>query len=113
MFDVDRSAARALMAARRFCVQGQVGPGEAPAHRLFESVSAEVKNAVVTPRSFDDYIVSGADAASLPPRCRNAQHSSARCLRVTPPEYAESDLLPISGLQHLAFCERGLGAGSD
>jgi CRISPR-associated exonuclease Cas4 len=25
---------------------------------------------------------------------------------VTPSRYAESDLLPISGLQHLAFCER-------
>jgi CRISPR-associated exonuclease Cas4 len=25
---------------------------------------------------------------------------------VTPSGYAESDLLPISGLQHLAFCER-------
>jgi len=68
MFDIDRSAARGLMAARRlFVFKHNSALGEAPAHRLFESVKAKLKDGVVVPRSFDDYQVSGPDAASLPP----------------------------------------------
>ena len=68
MFDIDRSAARGLMAARRlFVFKHSSALGEAPAHRLFESVKAKLKDGVVTPRSFDDYVVSGPDPASLPP----------------------------------------------
>jgi CRISPR-associated protein Csd2 len=68
MFDIDRSAARGLMAARRlFVFKHTSALGEAPAHRLFESVKAKLKDGVVAPRSFDDYQVSGPNAASLPP----------------------------------------------
>ena len=68
MFDIDRSAARGLMAARRlFVFKHGSSLGEAPAHRLFESVKAKLKEGVIAPRSFDDYVVSGPDAASLPP----------------------------------------------
>jgi CRISPR-associated protein Csd2 len=68
MFDIDRSAARGLMAARRlFVFKHDSALGEAPAHRLFESVKAKLKEGVVAPRSFDDYEVSGPTAASLPP----------------------------------------------
>jgi CRISPR-associated protein Csd2 len=68
MFDIDRSAARGLMAARRlFVFKHSSALGEAPAHRLFESVKAKLKEGVIAPRSYDDYVVSGPDAASLPP----------------------------------------------
>ena len=68
MFDIDRSAARGLMAARRlFVFKHSSALGEAPAHRLFESVKAKLKDGVVAPRSFDDYVVTGPDAATLPP----------------------------------------------
>jgi CRISPR-associated protein Csd2 len=68
MFDIDRSAARGLMAARRLYVfKHSSALGEAPAHQLFESVTAKLKDGVVAPRSFNDYVVSGPDPASLPP----------------------------------------------
>jgi CRISPR-associated protein Csd2 len=68
MFDIDRSAARGLMAARRlFVFKHNSALGEAPAHRLFESVKAKLKDGIVAPRSFDDYEVSGPDETSLPP----------------------------------------------
>jgi len=68
MFDIDRSAARGLMAARRlFVFRHSSALGEAPAHRLFESVKAKLKVGTEVPRSIDDYVVSGPDPASLPP----------------------------------------------
>ncbi len=68
MFDIDRSAARGLMAARRlFVFKHNSALGEAPAHRLFESVKAKLKEGVVAPRSFDDYEVFVLTAASPPP----------------------------------------------
>jgi CRISPR-associated protein Csd2 len=67
MFDMDRSAARGLMAARRlFVFKHSSGLGEAPAHRLFELVNVKLKEGVVAPRSFDDYVVSGPDRSALP-----------------------------------------------
>ncbi len=67
MFDIDRSAARGLMAARRlFVFKHNSALGEAPAHRLFESVKAKLKDGVVVPRSFDDYELSGPTRESLP-----------------------------------------------
>src|SRR6266481_2154269 len=66
MFDIDRSAARGLMAARRlFVFKHNSTLGEAPAHRLFESVKAKLKDGIVAPRSFDDYEVSGPNETSL------------------------------------------------
>jgi CRISPR-associated protein Csd2 len=68
MFDIDRSAARGLMAARRLYVfKHNSALGEAPAHQLFESVKAKLKDNVIAPRSFEDYAVRGPDSASLPP----------------------------------------------
>ncbi len=67
MFDIDRSAARGLMAARGLYVfKHRSGLGEAPAHKLFESVSARLKDGVVSPRSFQDYLVTEPDPGSLP-----------------------------------------------
>jgi CRISPR-associated protein Csd2 len=67
MFDIDRSAARGLMAARRlFVFKHSSALGEAPAHRLFETVTAKLKDGIVAPRSFDDYQIAGPDQASLP-----------------------------------------------
>jgi CRISPR-associated protein Csd2 len=68
MFDLDRSAARGLMAARRLYVfKHHSALGEAPAHCLFESVKVKLKDSVMVPRSFEDYAVWGPDSASLPP----------------------------------------------
>jgi CRISPR-associated protein Csd2 len=68
MFDIDRSAARGLMAARRlFVFKHNSALGEAPAHRLFESITAKLKNGVEVPRSFDDYEISGPAKEALPP----------------------------------------------
>ena len=67
MFDIDRSAARGLMAARRlFVFKHNSALGEAPAHKLFESVKAKLRDGIVAPRSIDDYEISGPDTASLP-----------------------------------------------
>jgi CRISPR-associated protein Csd2 len=68
MFDIDRSAARGLMAARGLYVfKHRSDLGEAPAHKLFETVSPGLKEGVVSPRSFQDYLVTEPDPASLPP----------------------------------------------
>jgi CRISPR-associated protein Csd2 len=67
MFDIDRSAARGLMAARRlFVFKHNSALGEAPAHRLFESITAKLKNGVEVPRSFDDYEISSPAKEALP-----------------------------------------------
>ena len=58
MFDLDRSAARGLMSARGLYVfQHASALGEAPANRLFERVSVQLKDGVESPRSFGDYQV--------------------------------------------------------
>jgi CRISPR-associated protein Csd2 len=67
MFDLDRSAARGLMSARElFVFKHKSALGEAPAHKLFESVSARLKEGVVSPRSFNDYLLSGPESSALP-----------------------------------------------
>lgn len=59
MFDLDRSAARGLMAARKLIVfKHESALGNAPAHQLFERVKVERSNGNETPpRSFSDYTV--------------------------------------------------------
>ena len=62
MFELDRSAARGLMAARHLFVFKHESPlGNAPAHKLFELVEGEnginLKKGVETPRSYSDYVV--------------------------------------------------------
>lgn len=58
MFELDRSAARGLMAARRCIVFKHSSQlGNAPAHKLFDAVRVEKKAGVEVPRSYTDYEV--------------------------------------------------------
>lgn len=66
MFDLDRSAARGLMAARRLVVfEHQSKLGNTPAHKLFERVKVARKEGVEAPRSYEDYTVT-VDTGALP-----------------------------------------------
>ena len=59
MFEHDRSAARGLMAMRRLVVfKHSTALGDAPAHRLFEAVSAHRRDASRPSREFTDYELS-------------------------------------------------------
>lgn len=58
MFDHDRSASRGTMAPRKLWVfKHDTALGNAPAHKLFERVSAKRKAGVVAAREFSDYEV--------------------------------------------------------
>ncbi|HUY20353.1 MAG TPA: type I-C CRISPR-associated protein Cas7/Csd2 [Candidatus Binataceae bacterium] len=58
MFDLDRSAARGMMAVQGLYVFSHESPlGNAPAQRLFERITVTRKPEVKTPRSFGDYEV--------------------------------------------------------
>lgn len=58
LFDLDRSAARGLMATRGLYIfKHDSKLGSAPASQLFESVQVKLKEGVVAPRSFSDYAV--------------------------------------------------------
>ncbi len=62
MFDIDRSAARGLMAAQQLIVfRHNSLLGNAPADKLFKLVEVRKKKDVVVPRSFDDYYVTSKD----------------------------------------------------
>lgn len=64
MFEHDRSAARGLMATQKLIVfKHKDALGNAPAHKLFDLVKIERKNA--PPRSFEDYAVT-IDKAGIP-----------------------------------------------
>ena len=66
MFDLDRSAARGLMAARRLIVfKHDDDLGNAPAHKLFELVKVEAKDPSRPTRSFSDYKIT-VDKSKLP-----------------------------------------------
>ena len=66
MFDLDRSAARGLMAARRLIVfKHDDDLGNAPAHKLFELVKVEAKDPNCPARSFSDYEIT-IDESKLP-----------------------------------------------
>lgn len=66
MFDLDRSAARGLMAARKLIVfEHSSKLGNAPADKLFDLVKVGKKDSVDIPRSFADYTVS-IDRGNLP-----------------------------------------------
>ena len=66
MFDLDRSAARGLMAARRLIVfKHKDDLGNAPAHKLFELVKVEAKDRSRPARSFSDYEIT-VDESKLP-----------------------------------------------
>jgi CRISPR-associated protein Csd2 len=58
MWDLDRSAARGMLACRGLYVFSHASPlGDAPAHTLFDRVQIERHGDVVAPRSFRDYTV--------------------------------------------------------
>ena len=58
MWEIDRSAARGLMAPRGLYVfRHDSALGEAPAHFLFERVQVNCKDGVETPRKFSDYSI--------------------------------------------------------
>lgn len=58
MFDIDRSAARGLMAARKLMVfEHSSKLGNAPANKLFDLIDIRKKADVDSPRSFSDYEV--------------------------------------------------------
>ena len=66
MFDIDRSAARGLMATRKLIVFKHASKlGNAPAHVLFDAVKVVRKEGVEFPRGFGDYEVS-IDRAAIP-----------------------------------------------
>ena len=66
MFDLDRSAARGLMAAHRLIVfKHKDDLGNAPAHKLFELVKVEAKDPSRPARSFSDYEIT-VDDSKLP-----------------------------------------------
>lgn len=66
MFELDRSAARGLMAARRLVVfKHESALGNAPAHALFERVHIRLKDETRPPRAYSDYDVT-VDGGGLP-----------------------------------------------
>lgn len=59
MFDHDHSAARGMMNTCKLIVfKHQTALGNAPAHKLFESVSVKLKDSSKPPRDFSDYEIS-------------------------------------------------------
>jgi len=66
MFELDRSAARGLMGAKR-CIafKHATALGNAPAHKLFDLIKVTKKATVEVPRSYADYDVT-LDTAALP-----------------------------------------------
>ncbi len=66
MWDLDRSAARGMMACRGLYVFSHDSPlGNAPSHELFERVQVRRRPAEAPPRSFEDYEVT-VDDSDLP-----------------------------------------------
>ena len=67
MWDLDRSAARGMMACRGLYIFSHESPlGNAPAHELLARVSVRRREDVSVPRSFSDYAVTVA-SSDLPP----------------------------------------------
>ena len=66
MFENDRSAARGKMCVRELIVfRHDSELGNAPAHKLFDSVKVRRVNTDAAPRSYSDYVVE-VDTASMP-----------------------------------------------
>lgn len=67
MWDFDRSASRGLMAPRGLYVFSHESKlGNAPAHKLFELITTELKNPSEPPRKFSDYTAVEIDETKLP-----------------------------------------------
>ncbi|WOC32935.1 MULTISPECIES: type I-C CRISPR-associated protein Cas7/Csd2 [Caproicibacterium] len=66
MFEYDRSAARGQMAVRKLIIfKHATELGNAPAHKLFDIVTAKTNKGVTTPRCYSDYTVA-VDDTKLP-----------------------------------------------
>ena len=66
MWDMDRSAARGMMATRGLYVFSHESPlGNAPAHRLFDTVGVQRRAGIEAPRSFTDYAVAAPPPGEL------------------------------------------------
>ena len=66
MFEHDHSAARGKMIVRKLVIFKHDCPlGNAPSHKLFERVKIQRKSEDITPRSYDDYMVT-IDKSNLP-----------------------------------------------
>jgi len=66
LFEHDRSASRGQMETRGLYVfKHENTLGKAPAHKLFDLVDVKLKEGIVTPRQFSDYVVE-IDQARLP-----------------------------------------------
>ncbi|NLO85169.1 MAG: type I-C CRISPR-associated protein Cas7/Csd2 [Clostridiales bacterium] len=66
MFEHDHSAARGKMSVRELIVfKHDSELGEAPAYRLFETITVKRKEGVTTPRAYSDYVVT-VDESALP-----------------------------------------------
>lgn len=64
MWDLDRSASRGMMACRGIYIFTHESPlGNAPAHKLFERVTVQLRDDVATPRHYADYNVALSNAA--------------------------------------------------
>ena len=58
MFEHDHSAARGQMASRKlFVFEHSSRLGNAPAHKLFETIKIARKDSTIPPRQFDDYVL--------------------------------------------------------
>lgn len=67
LFELDRSAARGLMAPRGLYIfKHDSKLGSAPAHELFSKIVVKLNDGVVSPRSFGDYTVTVPQASELP-----------------------------------------------
>lgn len=67
MWDHDRSSARADMSCRGLFVFSHTNPlGDAPSHRLTDTIKVAKREGVEIPASFSDYEVEGPDAQNLP-----------------------------------------------
>jgi CRISPR-associated protein Csd2 len=67
MFELDRSATRGLMSTRElFVFKHRSALGNAPAHRLFELVTARKRDGVETPRCYFDYVITAPIPSQLP-----------------------------------------------
>ena len=66
MWELDRSATRGMVACRGLYIFSHTSPlGDAPAHKLFDRISAKRREGVTAPRQFSDYELT-VDAAELP-----------------------------------------------
>ncbi|MDD4278550.1 type I-C CRISPR-associated protein Cas7/Csd2 [Candidatus Sumerlaeota bacterium] len=67
MFEHDHSAARGKMSVRELIVFKHDSEfGNAPAYKLFDSVSVKLKDGVDVPRSYEDYVVEKPEKSKLP-----------------------------------------------